>query len=135
MSFERITCTPSRKQVVIRTWVWLTRSNCGPRQRRLLPRYRNSCGVLKNERSNSAAKCDTPERRDSSKRLTYGISIQNKKLKGVLLAADGQFWRHDPEAGMVRVIPKHVVLLTTDTDGREDVLGFFYPAKEGKSNR
>ena len=77
------------------------------------------------------AKFDTAKQREFSKRLTYGLTIQSDRLKGVVLAADGQFWRHDPEAGEVRVIPKRaVVLVITDTDGREGVLGFFrYPAK------
>jgi hypothetical protein len=76
------------------------------------------------------AKFDTSERKQFSMRLTYGMTLQSDKLKGVVLAADGQFRRHDPEAGEVRVLPKQaVVLVLTGADGREGVMGFFrYPA-------
>src|SRR5438094_573317 len=72
---------------------------------------------------------DTPERREFARRLTHGFLMESDVLKNVALRA-GQVWHLDSAGGSCRVIPKHgVVLMITDEQRCETVLGFFkYPA-------
>lgn len=82
------------------------------------------------------AEFDSPQRQEFARRLTTGLRLQNEKLKGVPALRDGQVWRHDPNEGECRVIPKRaVVLVVTDERGCELVLGFLqYPATLGDLN-
>ena len=69
---------------------------------------------------------DSRERRDFSRRLGGNFFVQDERLKGVVLPADGLVRDHDPISGECRLIPQHgVVLVVTDQHGCEACFGFF----------
>jgi hypothetical protein len=69
---------------------------------------------------------DTKERRDFARRLGGNCFLQDERLKGVALPAEGQVRDHDPISGECRLIPQHgVVLVVTDEQGCEACFGFF----------
>ncbi len=69
---------------------------------------------------------DTKERRDFARRLGGNFFVQDERLKGVALPAEGQVRDHDPISGECRLIPEHgVVLVVTDAQGCEACFGFF----------
>lgn len=69
---------------------------------------------------------DTKERRDFARRLGGNFFVQDERLKGVALPAEGQVRDHDPISGECRLIPQHgVVLVVTDAQGCEACFGFF----------
>jgi hypothetical protein len=76
---------------------------------------------------------DTTERRDFARRLGGSFTVQDERLKGVALPAEGQVRDHDPISGECRLIPEHgVVLVLTDERGCESCFGFFRYAKAVK---
>jgi hypothetical protein len=69
---------------------------------------------------------DTKERRDFARRLGGNFFVQDERLKGVALPAEGQVRDHDPISGECRLIPQQgVVLVVTDAQGCEACFGFF----------
>jgi hypothetical protein len=72
---------------------------------------------------------DTAERREFSRRLGSGFTIQAEELRGSVLPAEGQIRNHNPHSGECRLDPIHgVVLVITDEQGCESCFGFFkYP--------
>ncbi len=69
---------------------------------------------------------DTKERWDFARRLGGNFFVQDERLKGVALPAEGQVRDHDPISGECRLIPQHgVVLVVTDAQGCEACFGFF----------
>lgn len=72
---------------------------------------------------------DTPERKQFARRLGTGFPVEDERLKGVTLPADGMVWHHDSHRGTARVIPaRAVVLVVTDERHCESIFGFFqYP--------
>ncbi|MEA3208549.1 MAG: hypothetical protein QOE70_1606 [Chthoniobacter sp.] len=73
---------------------------------------------------------DTKERREFARRLGGSFILQDEKLKGVALPAEGQVRDYDPISGECRLIPEHgVVLVLTDEGACETCFGFFkFPA-------
>jgi len=71
---------------------------------------------------------DTPERREFARRLTHGLVLESNELRGAELCP-GQVWHLDSKGGSCRVIPQQgVVLVLSDEQRCETVLGFFrYP--------
>ena len=74
---------------------------------------------------------DTKERRDFARHLGGSFILQDEKLKGVALPAEGQVRDHDPISGECRLIPQRgVVLVLTDEHRCETCFGFFkFPAE------
>jgi hypothetical protein len=72
---------------------------------------------------------DTPERREFSRRLGPGFSVQDERLKGVALPLKAHLREHDQNNGEGLLVPeKGVVLVVTDEQGREICFGFMrYP--------
>lgn len=69
---------------------------------------------------------DTKERRGFARRLGGTFFVQDERLKGVALPAEGQVRDHDPILGECRLIPQQgVVLVVTDAQGCEACFGFF----------
>ena len=69
---------------------------------------------------------DNRERRDFARRLGGNFFVQDERLKGVALRADGQVRDHDPISGECRLIAQHgVVLVVTDEHRCETCFGFF----------
>jgi hypothetical protein len=69
---------------------------------------------------------DTPERREFANRLGGNFTLQDDRLKGVVMPATGQLRNHDPESGECRLFPERaVVLVATDERGCESCFGFF----------
>ena len=69
---------------------------------------------------------DTKERRGFARRLGGNFFVQDERLKGVALPAEGQVRDHDPVSGECRLVPRHgVVLVVTDTQACEACFGFF----------
>ena len=69
---------------------------------------------------------DTPERGEFTNRLGGNFTLQDERLKGVVIPAPGQLRNHDPESGECRIFPQHgVVLVVTDERGCEACFGFF----------
>lgn len=74
---------------------------------------------------------DTKERRDYARRLGGSYTLEDERLKGVVLPLEGQIRDHDAIAGRCRLIPKHgVVLVVTDERGCETCFGFLKFPKE-----
>ena len=73
---------------------------------------------------------DTPERREFANRLGGNFTLQDERLKGVVIPSPGQLRSHDPESGECRLFPDQgVVLVMTDERGCEACFGFFkFPA-------
>ncbi len=69
---------------------------------------------------------DTPERREFSRRVARGLTIEDERLRGVELAKDTCWSAGD---GYCRLAPEYgVLLVVTDERGCEIVFGFFrYP--------
>jgi hypothetical protein len=76
------------------------------------------------------ASFDTAERREFARRLTTGYPVEDERLKGVSLVAEGQLWHHGQQSGTAHVIPSRgVVLIVTNERQCETVFGFLqYPA-------
>ena len=72
---------------------------------------------------------DTPERREFARRLTTGYPVEDERLKGVSLVAEGQLWHHSQQSGTARVIPiRGVIMVLTNERQCEAVFGFLqYP--------
>ena len=69
---------------------------------------------------------NTPARREFANRLGGNFTLQDDRLKGVVIPAPGQLRKHDPESGESRLFPQHgVVLVVTDKRGCEACFGFF----------
>ena len=69
---------------------------------------------------------NTPSRREFANRLGGNFTLQDDRLKGVVIPAPGQLCKHDPESGEGRLFPAHgVVLVVTDERGCEACFGFF----------
>ena len=64
-----------------------------------------------------------------NRKITVGLVVDDPKLRGVTLLGAANLLIHDPVRGECRVLPeKGVILVTTDTPGREVVFGFlWYP--------
>jgi len=90
----------------------------------------------------------TQESRAFARRFVTGFPVEDERLKGVALPAQGMVWSHDQHQGTARVVPRRaVVLVVTDEQQCETVFGFFkYPeeitdihgktiAKTGLKNR
>lgn len=73
---------------------------------------------------------DTADRREFARRLGSCVTVEDERLKGVVLAARELIRDHDPVLGECRVYPEHgVVLVVTDEHGCESGFGFFrFPA-------
>lgn len=71
---------------------------------------------------------DSADGRSFARRLTTGLSVEDKRLKKVDLPKE-MVWGHNAETGSCRLVPTSgVVLVITDELGRETVFGFFrYP--------
>lgn len=74
---------------------------------------------------------DTPERREFARRVVRGIHLEDERLKGVVLPAEGQVWDFSGKLGHCRLAPERAVLLVvTDERGCETVFAFArYPGK------
>lgn len=73
---------------------------------------------------------DTAERREFAKRITYGMPLEDERLKGVAVPNEPALTRHDPEDGNCRLLPSRgVVLVVTDQYGAESAFGFFQYAE------
>src|SRR5688572_25166401 len=58
---------------------------------------------------------DTPERKQFARRLGMGYPVEDERLKGISLPAEGMVWHHDPQHGIAHVIPaRGIVLVVTD---------------------
>lgn len=58
--------------------------------------------------------------------MVWRATLQDERLKGLAIPAEGQVWNHDPIFGECRLIPEHgVVLVVTDERGCESCFGFF----------
>lgn len=69
---------------------------------------------------------DTPERRDFASRLGGSFTIQDERLKGVAIPAQGQLRNDDPASGECRLFPQRaVVLVVNDEKGCVACFGFF----------
>jgi hypothetical protein len=64
-----------------------------------------------------------------TRKITVGLVVDDPRLRGVTLRGAANLLIHDPKRGECRVLPeKGVILVTTDTPGREVVFGFlWYP--------
>ena len=69
---------------------------------------------------------DTPERREFANRLGGNFTLQDERLKGFPIPAQGQLRNHDPESAQCRLFPERaIVLVVTDERGCESCFGFF----------
>lgn len=71
---------------------------------------------------------DTAERRQFAKRVARGLVVEHDSLIGADLPTE-TCWNLGKQSGCCRLAPDHgVLLVVTDTAGRETVFGFFrYP--------
>ncbi|MBX3738966.1 MAG: hypothetical protein KF715_19895 [Candidatus Didemnitutus sp.] len=78
---------------------------------------------------------DTPERREFARRVARPLTVEDPRLRDVVLAP-GSCWSHDLREGCCRLAPEHgVLLVVTDQRGRETVFGFLrYPRFITKSD-
>ena len=68
---------------------------------------------------------NTSERREFSRRLGSSLTVQDERLRGIAIPADGHIRCHDHVVGDGRVIPNHgVILVITDEHSCESCFGF-----------
>lgn len=74
---------------------------------------------------------DTPERREFSRRLSPGFSVQDERLKGVALPLKEHVREYNRISGECLLVPeKGVLLVVTDEKGCETCFGFLrFPAQ------
>src|SRR5258706_3469226 len=69
---------------------------------------------------------DSTERKQFARRLTTGLPLEDARLKGADVPDDSRVWHLETANGLCRIPPScGVVLVVTDEQGRETVLGFF----------
>jgi hypothetical protein len=68
---------------------------------------------------------DTKERRDFARRIRTKYRLTDDKLKGVVIPAENQVWRHDSISGDCWILPElAVVLVVTNEQQMETVFAF-----------
>jgi len=68
---------------------------------------------------------DTKERRDFARRIRTMYRMTDDRLKGVVIPAENQVWKHNSNFGDCWIVPElAVVLVLTDERQMESVFGF-----------